>query len=182
MEVPEIVNVSINTPYPGTESWLTEERRLWTRDYRLFDIQHAVLPTKLPLPLFYRELLKTQRVLFLKHFNWHSALLVGGEALRLFIRGQTNFVRGMMLYKKTYNLDKMLRDHAQPVRYEIPLPPHGAVPATKKAHPNRSATKPAVELAKPANLYIHAPRGRVARHIDDSTEQFVDATRMGVAE
>jgi len=77
-------------------------------------------------------------------------------------------VRGMMLYKKTYNLDKMLRDHAQPVRYEIPPPPHGAVPAVK--------------LAKPANLYIHAPRGRVARHLDDSTEQFVDATRMGVAE
>ena len=30
--------------------------RLTTRDYRLFDIQHAVLPTKLPLGQFYREL------------------------------------------------------------------------------------------------------------------------------
>ena len=46
LEVPEIVNLSVNTPYPGTETWLTESRRLQTRDYRLFDIQHAVLPTK----------------------------------------------------------------------------------------------------------------------------------------
>jgi hopanoid C-3 methylase HpnR len=43
MDVPEVVNISINTPYPGTETWLTEQRRLETRDYRLFDIQHAVL-------------------------------------------------------------------------------------------------------------------------------------------
>ena len=49
MAVPEIVNISINTPYPGTETWLTGQRRLQTRDYRLFDIQHVVLPTKMPL-------------------------------------------------------------------------------------------------------------------------------------
>ena len=48
LEIPEIVNISVNTPYPGTESWLTESRRLTSRDYRLFDIQHAVLPTRLP--------------------------------------------------------------------------------------------------------------------------------------
>ena len=28
LEIPEIVNISVNTPYPGTESWLTESRRL----------------------------------------------------------------------------------------------------------------------------------------------------------
>ncbi|MGA7128421.1 MAG: hopanoid C-3 methylase HpnR, partial [Chthoniobacterales bacterium] len=42
MEIPEIVNISVNTPYPGTESWRTESRNINTRDYRLFDIQHAV--------------------------------------------------------------------------------------------------------------------------------------------
>jgi hypothetical protein len=40
---PEIVNISVNTPYPGTESWHTEARHVTTRDYRLYDIQHAVL-------------------------------------------------------------------------------------------------------------------------------------------
>ena len=158
MEVPEIVNISINTPYPGTESWLTEERHLCTRDYRLFDIQHAVLPTELPLPVFYRELLETQRVLFRKHFNWRSALLAGSEALQLLMRGQTNFVRGMMLYNKTYNLDKMLSDHTQPVPYEIPLPPTDG----------ESTLKPP---ARSTNLYIHAPSERASRHIENSTDR-----------
>ena len=34
-----------------------------TRDYRLFDIQHCVVPTRLPLAEFYRELVETQQVL-----------------------------------------------------------------------------------------------------------------------
>jgi len=161
LDVPEIVNISINTPYPGTESWLTEPRRLATRDYRLFDIQHAVLPTKLPLEMFYRELLKTQRVLYRKHLNWRTAPSVAQKAIELLMRGQSNFVRGMMLYNRTFSLAKMLADHTQPVRYEIPLP---------------AAAAP---VAKAAGLYIHAPRGRAGRHIDDSTERFVDETRMG---
>src|SRR5207248_9394467 len=100
LEVPEIVNISINTPYPGTESWVTDGRKLETRDYRLFDIQHAVLPTKLPLPIFYRELLTTQRVLYSKHLNWRTAPQIAQAALGLLMRGQTNFVRGMMLYPR----------------------------------------------------------------------------------
>jgi radical SAM superfamily enzyme YgiQ (UPF0313 family) len=58
MRVPEIVNITVQTPYPGTETWLTESRRLTTLDYRLFDVQHAVLPTRLPLHQFYAELVK----------------------------------------------------------------------------------------------------------------------------
>ena len=54
------MNVSVNTPYLGTETFLTESRTLTTRDYPLFDIQHAVLPTRLPLDRFYEELVKTQ--------------------------------------------------------------------------------------------------------------------------
>jgi len=38
LEIPEIVNVSVATPYPGTEIWHSEQRRLISRDYRLFDI------------------------------------------------------------------------------------------------------------------------------------------------
>jgi hopanoid C-3 methylase HpnR len=168
LEVPEIVNISINTPYPGTETWVTEQRRLQSRDYRLFDIQHAVLPTKLPLPVFYRELLNTQRVLYRKHLNWRTAPGLGRAALGLLMRGQTNFVRGMMRYNSVFNHNKLLADHAQPIRYEIPLPPR----------PPAAAKEP---VAKAAELYIHAPRGRTSRHIDDPTERFVDDTRMGAA-
>jgi hopanoid C-3 methylase HpnR len=165
MEIPEVVNISVNTPYPGTESWLTEARRLATRDYRLFDIQHAVLPTKLPREAFYRELLKTQRVLYAKHFNLRTAPGAMAIALKLLMRGQTNFVRGMWLYGRTYNLKKMLADHAARVDYEIPLPPERVEAREVRTHARR--------------LYIHAPRGRRGRAIDDSTEQFVEATRMG---
>jgi hopanoid C-3 methylase HpnR len=168
LEVPEIVNISINTPYPGTETWVTEQRRLHSRDYRLFDIQHCVLPTKLPLDVFYRELLTTQRVLYRKHLNWRTAPGFCSAALRLLMRGQTNFVRGMMLYNKVFNHNKLMADHAQPIHYEIPLPP--PAPAASKQ-----------PVAKAASLYIHAPRGRAGRHIDDSTERFVDETRMGAA-
>jgi len=33
-------------------------------------------------------------------------------------------------------------------------------------------------MTKRANLYVHAPRGRAARNIDDATEKFVDESRM----
>src|SRR5207244_13240665 len=68
---------------------LTDQRRLNTRDYRLFDIQHAVLPTKLPLPVFYRELLNTQRVLYRKHLSWRTAPAVVQASLGLLMRGRS---------------------------------------------------------------------------------------------
>ncbi|MBV8791890.1 MAG: hopanoid C-3 methylase HpnR [Pseudolabrys sp.] len=166
MNVPEVVNISINTPYPGTETWLTEQRRLQTRDYRLFDIQHAVLPTKLPLATFYRELLHTQRVLYNKHMTWWTAPAFAGVLARNLLRGQTNFMRGIMNYSKVYNAEKMLADHARLVHYELPLPPRAAMDSRD---------------AKAAQLYIHAPRGRAGRSIDDSTEDFVETTRMGAS-
>lgn len=161
-EIPEIVNLSVNTPYPGTESWLTEERRLQTRDYRLFDIQHAVLPTRLPLPDFYRELLETQRVLYRKHLSLWTVPRLTKIATRLLLRGQTNFVRGMLAYNGTYSVAKMLADHARPVAYQVKLPERARGPLDKRTE-----------------LYIHAPRGRAGRSIDDATEHFVEETRMG---
>ena len=79
LSVPEIVNVSVNTPYPGTESFVTNARTFTTRDYRLFDIQHAVLPTKLPLDRFYAELVKTQQVLNRKHLGARAAARDRGD-------------------------------------------------------------------------------------------------------
>jgi hypothetical protein len=50
------------------------------------------------------------------------------------------------------------------VRSQMPPPPahHGDQPR-----------------AKQTSLYVHAPRGRHGRHIDDATETFVDETRAG---
>jgi hopanoid C-3 methylase HpnR len=162
-EVPEIVNISVNTPYPGTESWLTESRNLTTQDYRLFDIQHAVLPTRLPIDEFYAELVETQRVMFAKHLGWAAirdvTKIIGGHL----IRGQTNFVSNLFKFDKVFNPALQLDDHRMPVKYQMRPPVRGRQFTNAKA------------LSK--SLYIHQPLGRASRQLDDETEQFVDRGR-----
>jgi hopanoid C-3 methylase len=169
MEIPEIVNITVNTPYPGTESWFTEGRRLQTRDYRLFDIQHAVLPTRLPLDVFYREVLSIQKVLFRKRLDLRTTLDYARETVECILRGQTNYLRGMMLFKKTYQVEKLLADHALPVSYAIPAPPEPAAAPTNRA-------------GMAAQLYVHTPRARAPRNIDAATQRFVDETRIDAVE
>ncbi len=77
--------------------------------------------------------------------------------------GQTNTLKMLWKFDSVYNPTLQLRDHAQPVKYEIPLPPEAS---------------PKVERT---SLYIHQPAGRRGRAIDDRTERFVDDTRMGAS-
>lgn len=161
LEIPEIVNISVNTPYPGTETWHTEARRVTTRDYRLYDIQHAVLPTTLPLPEFYSELVKTQQVLNQKHLGWTALKSTARIAAGHLLRGQTNFVKMLWKFNSVYNPQLQLADHARPVHCEMPLPP------------------PPSSTIAPHLLYIHRAQGRVGRVLDDATEEFVETTRMG---
>ncbi|KRV49829.1 hopanoid C-3 methylase HpnR [Wenjunlia vitaminophila] len=150
LSVPEIVHLTVMTPYPGTEVWHTESRRLTTRDYRLFDIQHAVVPTTLPLDLFYRELVRTQAVINRKHLGLRTALgaarVLGGNL----VRGQTNFARMLWRFNDVYNPRRQLADHSRPVRYELPLP------------------RP-LDVGDRRQLYVHtrpAPRGTAAARRD----------------
>src|SRR5437016_786763 len=161
LDQPEIINISVNTPYPGTESWVTEERRLQTRDYRLFDIQHAVLPTRLPLAEFYEERVKTQQVLNMKHLGWAALKTTATVAAGHLMRGQTNFIKMLWKFKTVYNPKLQMADHQRPVSYEMSLPPS------------------AQETVNSKLLYILPPKGRRGRAIDDSTEQFVETSRMG---
>jgi magnesium-protoporphyrin IX monomethyl ester (oxidative) cyclase len=139
LSVPEIVHMTINTPYPGTETWLTEARKFITRDYRLFDVQHAVLPTRLPLARFYEEFVGTQDILNRKHLGLRALWDTAGISLRLLARGQTNFIRMLWKFNGVYSAARLHGDHGQPVRYPMRLP-EGAV-----ARPAR------------ADLYIHHP-------------------------
>jgi len=163
LDIPEIVNISVNTPYPGTESWHTETRPFQTRDYRLYDIQHAVLPTTLPLPEFYAELVKTQQVLNKKHLGWTALKSTAKIAAGHLLRGQTNFVKMLWKFNSVYNPELQLADHRRPVTYEMALPP---------AHRDNIDAK---------QLFILPAKGRHSRAIDDATEQFVDASRTGTA-
>jgi len=139
ISVPEIVNITVQTPYPGTETWVTESRRLTTLDYRLFDVQHAVLPTRLPLHRFYSELVKTQAVLARKHLGVAALMKTSGIVGRQLLRGQTNFARMIWKFNKVYHADLQYSDHQRPVHYELQPP----------------ATRPG-PVTDQKNLFIHA--------------------------
>jgi hopanoid C-3 methylase HpnR len=162
LEIPEIVNISVNTPYPGTESWQTESRKIQTRDYRLFDIQHVVLPTTLPLEDFYEELIQTQQVLNMKHLGWRALKSTAKLAMQLLLRGQTNFVKMLWKFNSVFNPKLQLADHQRPVKYQMKLPQ-------------------TYRTGKLQTVYIHKPHGRQGRVTDDSTEQFIEETRMGTS-
>jgi len=131
--VPEIVNLTVQTPYPGTETWLTEARRLTTLDYRLFDVQHAVLPTRLPLHQFYEELVRTQSVLARKHLGFAALAQTAGIAARHLLHGQTNFLRMLWKFNSVYNADRQYSEHQRPVRYSMPAPPEAPLAAPERS-------------------------------------------------
>jgi hypothetical protein len=120
-----------------------------------------VLPTHLPLREFYEELVSTQQVLNKKHLGWALLKTTAATAAGHLLRGQTNFVKMLWKFNSVYDPRLQLADHQRPVKYEMTLPPA------------------AREKVEPKELYILPPRGRRGRDTDDSTEQFVDATRMG---
>src|SRR6267142_2223410 len=139
MTVPEIVHLTVATPYPGTEIWFTEARRLTSRDYRLFDVAHAVLPTRMPLDKFYAELVKTQDILNRKHLGWGAIPKYGFPAVRALMRGQTNYVKMLWKFARVVNQNRQYADHQRPVTYEMRPP------------------KPAVARPNPAELFVHMP-------------------------
>ena len=142
MSVPEIVNITVQTPYPGTETWLTESRHLTTLDYRLFDVQHAVLPTRLPLRQFYAELVKTQSVLARKHLGVAALAKTGGIIARQLLHGQTNFARMIWKFNNVYNADRQYAEHQREASYLMPQP----VPSPS----------PTVTQADRKMLYVHS--------------------------
>jgi hopanoid C-3 methylase len=143
LEIPEIVHLTVATPYPGTETWLTESRKLTTLDYRLFDIQHAVLPTRLPLRKFYQELVKTQGVINRKHLGWSGLRKAAAIGASLAIQGQTNFLRMLWKFNSVYNAERQYSDHFREVKYTI-RPPVAYINGRPGAD----------------GLYIHNPRSQ----------------------
>ena len=136
----------MTTPYPGTEIWFTDSRRLTSLDYRLFDVQHAVVPTRLPLHRFYEELVKTQAVLSSKHLGFAAMRGLVKTIVPLLLRGQTNFATSLWKWNRVFNPARQYGDHSRPVTYAM-RPPAAA-----------DNTRP---LA--AQLYIHAPAAGAKR-------------------
>ena len=151
--VPEIVHLTVNTPYPGTETWHTEARKLTSLDYRLFDVQHAVLPTKLPLQQFYAELIKTQAILNRKHLGFAALWGASKMVLEHLRHGQTNFLRMLWKFHRIYNPQRQYADHFRDVQYAL-NPPQA-----------QTVAKP-----KPTELYVHTPKMAQQRAIRATRE------------
>lgn len=134
LSVPEIVHLTVNTPYPGTEIWSTGPRKLTTLDYRLFDVQHAVVPTRLPLKKFYEELVKTQSVLNRKFLGLRALIYVFGLTASLALNGQTNFLKMLWKFNRVYNPDRQFAEHGREIKYSLaPRPNGGAHPPSGEA-------------------------------------------------
>jgi magnesium-protoporphyrin IX monomethyl ester (oxidative) cyclase len=121
-KVPEVVHLTVATPYPGTELFHTETRELSSVDYRLYDIQHAVVETHLPLRDFYDELVRTQEIINRKFMGWRTAAAVSRILLGQLLRGQTNFLKMLFKFSKAYNVDRFHDDHFREVRYAMRRP------------------------------------------------------------
>jgi hopanoid C-3 methylase len=128
-------------PYPGTETWSTAPPPLITRDYRLFDTQHAVTPTQLPLPQFYEEFTRTQMVIFRKHMKLANLYGAMKKVLACLAQGQTNLARSALNFKSLPNARRRYAEHFRPVPYALRLPAETPVP---------SVDQPAQEL------YVHS--------------------------
>ncbi len=139
MNIPEIVNLTVNTPYPGTESWHTETRPPVTLDYRLFDVQHAVLKPRIPLIRFYEEMVNTQAALYKKHMGFTALRKTLSISFRLLSQGQTNFIKMPWKFSRIYDPRRLYGDHFKEVKYFMTPPPLDGL-------------KPSTEL-----LYIHRP-------------------------
>ena len=165
LEIPEIVNISVNTPYPGTETLADRVAQARPR---------ATIGSSTSSTRCFRHELPLARVLRGAGPDaagaesqaprgeqiWGTARTVA----RLLAHGQTNFLKMLFKFNSVYDPKLQMADHARPVRYEISLPPEA-----------RAKVDPHV-------LYIHKSQGRRGRQIDNGTERFVEDTRMGVAD
>ena len=114
----------------------------------------------LPLDEFYYELVRTQQVLNRKHLGWRAIWSLAGILSHNLARGQTSTLKMLWRFNSVYNPALQLADHHQHVSYEMSPPPESRA------------------LMDSRSIYVHDPRGRNGRSIDDDTERFVEQTRM----
>jgi radical SAM superfamily enzyme YgiQ (UPF0313 family) len=104
---------TILTPLPGTQLHRAYADKLLTTDCRLFDLQHAVLPTRLPREEFYRE--------FARAYDATEPSV--REAFSVMVKNRTPFVasvlRGMLwFYARTWRYQRVHYDYRSFLRDE----------------------------------------------------------------
>jgi len=106
---------SVLTPLPGTDLWNEARDRVTTDDWELFDIVHAVLPTRLPLAEFYEEYSRLWRHVLEVRFRHRGRVrtwLQLGAALATGKVGLGAVRKGMNIAKVFSRPETFLRAHA----------------------------------------------------------------------
>ncbi len=75
------------------------------------------------------------------------------------MRGQTNTLKMLWKFTSVYDPKLQLRDHQQPVEFELTPPP------------------PVMSVIDPKSIYIHLPPARKGAGLDEATESFVNQSR-----
>ena len=105
--------VTILTPLPGTQLYKAYRNQLLTNDYRLFDLLHSVLPTRLPRAEFYKQFARAIDA------TSHSA----HKAMKNVARRRPGFIRRFGLnmlwfYARTWRYQRVHRDYRSFLRDE----------------------------------------------------------------
>lgn len=88
-------SITVLTPLPGTEFFRRVKEKLTTQNWELFDLVHAVLPTRLSLADFYREFCELYKIGYV-----HAGL--GWESLAAMIRHLGSFPHLLKLMRSAW--------------------------------------------------------------------------------
>ncbi len=107
---------TILTPLPGTQLYRAYQDQLLTTDHRLFDLLHAVLPTRLPRAEFYKEFARSYDATEESVRNAYNAIL----------RKRPLFVAKVLpsmvwFYARTWRYQRIHRDYRSFLRDEAGL-------------------------------------------------------------
>jgi radical SAM superfamily enzyme YgiQ (UPF0313 family) len=130
---------TILTPLPGTQLYRAYKDKLMTTDHRLFDLLHAVLPTRLPRDEFYKNVCRG-------YVETDSSVR---EAFRAIIRRRPAFVAqilpGMIwFYARTWRYQRVHYDYRSFLRDE-----EGLLNGPGARLDWRAVTYPSAEDARP---------------------------------
>lgn len=108
---------SVLTPLPGTDLWETARQRVNTDNWEMFDIIHAVIPTKLPLADFYDEYARLWRhvldVRYQHRGKWRTYVQLGAAVATGKV-SLTAVRKGMNIASVFSKPETFLRAHQEP--------------------------------------------------------------------
>jgi radical SAM superfamily enzyme YgiQ (UPF0313 family) len=108
---------SVLTPLPGTDLWDSVKKDVTTNDWEMYDIVHAVLPTKLPLDEFYAEYSALWQHALNVRYKMRGKMRTYvqlGAALATGKVSLNNVRRGLGMAKTFSNPETFLRAHETP--------------------------------------------------------------------